>query len=284
MGLFDFLINPGAGRSAQPAPLHQGEKPKAAYHAPAKPRSFPRFSEMGSDEYNDDAVQWLPIKGFFVSEPLAQAAMIDACNDRDRDPKGYINPLDGPLFIGRIKAGTDFKIGYTGTDLVHRANQAIANRKETLMARFGSLEGHDITVIDVVTFPFHYMLCEQVSMPADEAGFGDLIWKANHNVLWPFLEQIYAIGPLCTIPHVREHPIEDAPVHNLLAMHTATKGLSPGERSKRLTELFQALPYAKIVSPASPQMDSRYAPRARRERDGEEGAMRPIGPAKLFDQ
>ena len=139
----------------------------------------------------------------------------------------------------------------------------------------GVPSGFTFGLLDIVTYPFWFMLTHSVQLDAAriDNGDGGQLWMVNSNLLNHFYPTLRRFAVL-TIPHFDEEPIDDAPIHNIV-LWPRHQGEADTIRS-HLHELTQSGVPTHFVSRSQPIMDDRYALHERRPEDGEPFNLLPL--------
>jgi len=210
------------------------------------------YSEIPRIE--DEYIEY-PVKLFYIDINMMDAFAMRCMYDDNERRGGTINPLDGP----NVK--DDFLISYPAnklfTQLMNQSEKR-SNDEFKINERYGFVLG----AIDIVTYPFYYALLNDTKL--DNKTANDVLWKINSNLVneyFPSLNKDYGV---MSIVHVKEDPIDDAPVHNLVSF----VNMDSNEIKPRFERLCQSEIKPTFVCLNTPIMDDRYLPAQRREGDG----------------
>lgn len=186
-----------------------------------------------------------PIKVFMVGETYAYSAVVAAALDSEDVREAFLNTLEGPdgHHIICSQPGRDF-----GDAVARGAIPAILPSPI-------KVEGHDIVLVDIVTYPLWHCLITGMEPFPDQNS--RRLWEINHNILAPYAKLIRACGDVYTFIHLNETPIDNAPTHNLLAFDLGRTN-SRQRIHLALEELAEHASNVVYVDEANPVMDDRY--------------------------
>ena len=189
-----------------------------------------------------------------------------------------------PIFRGRI--GIVPKTNHIEMPLAYNNVQLLkcpllareeTRRRETpiVLDDSGVPSGFTFGLLDIVTYPFLFMLAYSVKLDSARIDNhdGGQLWMLNSNMLNHFYPTLRRFTVL-TIPHWDEEPIDDAPIHNIV-LWPRHQGEAETIRS-HLHELTQSGVPTHFVSRSQPIMDDRYALHERRPEDGEPFNLLPL--------
>lgn len=212
------------------------------------PMYFPGIENLYGQTAHD------PIKVFLVTRHFAYSALAQATMDRHDIREAMLNTFDGPN-------GKGFNIKLDGRRF---ANDVARGRIPVILEEGASIDGHEIVLVDIVTYPIWHCLITGLN-PFSE-GNGTLLWKVNHNILAPFAGAIRECGYAYTFIHLNEQPIDDAPTHNLV-MFDLRHPMQRAGIAQAIRKLADTIPNVNIVSESNPFMDDRYCLNQRLSKD-----------------
>lgn len=185
---------------------------------------YPGIPEI---EANHD---FCPLKAFAVSLDLMPALGPRLFLDGKNSAQGTINPLDGPASKDAFLLSLPFaKLReFLATQEIRRSKNPI------VLDGPGIPPGFTFGLLDIVTYPFWFMLVYPVERE-DDQDEGELrrkVWEVNSNLLNRFYPSLRRFAAVLTIIHIDEEPIDDAPVHNIVLWH------GPGEGRRLSAPIF----------------------------------------------
>jgi hypothetical protein len=213
-----------------------------------------------------------PLKAFVVDLELLPALAPRVFLDRLKPAKGTINGLDGPASTG------GFTISQTFPKLRAFLASEETRRRETPIVLDGSgiPSGFTFGLLDIVTYPFVFMLTHSVELDSQmiSDGNGWQLWMVNSNLLNHYYPPLRRLASVLTIPHFDEEPIDDAPIHNIVLWRRHREEADTIRRDLRL--LTQIGVPTHFVCRDQPIMDDRYALHERRPEDGKPFNLLPL--------
>lgn len=221
------------------------------------PNYYPGIPNLYGETEHD------PIKVFLVTRKYAYTALAFAAMDRDAIREGVLNTLDGPN-------GDGFIVKVNGRKF---ANDVARNKISVILDEGVDVSGHEIVLIDIVTYPMWHCLITGLDPFVD--GNEGLLWKVNHNILAPFIDLIRDCGYPYSFFHFNEEPVDDAPTHNIIAFDVRNP-VRQARLPQAMRNLAEKLPNVNIVSETNPIMDDRYCLNQRLPKDP------PCGAAPIF--
>ncbi len=211
----------------------------------------------------DINIDQMGLKAFFLTKDYAAFGAINATMDNDQEARPVLNSWHGPAVdsVGHFQMPEG--------RFLECLREGMPGNHQRVMADFGALDGEQIRLIDVVTYPFMFSSRHELQVDDDDLRHPtQWLWKVNHNMLIGVAELLGLVGPALSFFHVSEVPIEYSPVHNLLVASDQYLSRSEVGRSEYLTILRNLIKDSTVVSAANPVMDDRYCYPRRLSEDG----------------
>lgn len=237
------------------------------------------MAKLSAEELLRRTENMLPVKTFVIEEKWREAVLVHAVDDGGEPCSGI---------------HLTFPPDTSASKMTLKQFAALAWQGGLLSGYRGvSSAGPDpfqIGLIDVVTYPVWYCLVNCISV--DERNFAATMLQANHRILAPYLHGLGEFLSMVTIPHSNEHPIDDAPTHNLITCSypsLATALLQARqcgeEAAPRMAERMVAEELSRFIATAPnpigirgklPVMDDRYVYTERLPDDAPPPVLRPL--------